>query len=108
PRPTAGRRPAGVLAVRRHAARVLQGGCRAVLLCPTLLPAALQLHRTAGRPGPGRLSAVRHIRNRCGRQRRGREEVASLLGDLVRTGVQVVLITRPETIPAWVTHVLEL
>ena len=38
----------------------------------------------------------------------GRSEIAALLGDLVRTGMRILLITRPETIPAWVTHVLEL
>jgi len=37
----------------------------------------------------------------------GRSEVAELLGHLVRDGLRVLLITRPETIPDWVTHVLE-
>ncbi|MBI1913943.1 MAG: ATP-binding cassette domain-containing protein [Planctomycetes bacterium] len=38
----------------------------------------------------------------------GRREVAEFLGGLLRDGLRVVLITRPETVPAWVTHVLEL
>jgi molybdate transport system ATP-binding protein len=38
----------------------------------------------------------------------GRAEVTEYLGALVREGLRVVLITRPETMPAWVTHVLEL
>jgi molybdate transport system ATP-binding protein len=38
----------------------------------------------------------------------GRAEVAIILGELVRGGLRVVLITRPESVPAWVTHVLEL
>jgi molybdate transport system ATP-binding protein len=38
----------------------------------------------------------------------GRGEVTEFLGGLVRDGLRVVLITRLETIPAWVTHVLEL
>ncbi len=38
----------------------------------------------------------------------GRGEVDSILGDLVRHGQRVVLITRAETIPQWATHVLEL
>lgn len=36
----------------------------------------------------------------------GRDDVAALLGDLVRGGLPIVLITRPETLPTWVTHVL--
>jgi molybdate transport system ATP-binding protein len=36
----------------------------------------------------------------------GREDVAALLGDLIRGGLPIVLITRPQTLPAWVTHVL--
>jgi molybdate transport system ATP-binding protein len=37
----------------------------------------------------------------------GREDVAALLGNLVREGLRLVLIiTRPETMPDWVTHVL--
>jgi molybdate transport system ATP-binding protein len=38
----------------------------------------------------------------------GRGEVAVLLGDLIRTGLRVLLITRPDLIPDWATHVLEL
>ncbi len=38
----------------------------------------------------------------------GRAEVDSILGNLVRQKLRVVLITRPETIPDWSTHVLEL
>jgi molybdate transport system ATP-binding protein len=38
----------------------------------------------------------------------GRGEVADLLGGLVEHGTRVLLITRPEAIPGWVTHVLEL
>jgi molybdate transport system ATP-binding protein len=37
----------------------------------------------------------------------GRGEVAELLGNLVREGLRILLITRPEAIPDWVTHVLE-
>jgi molybdate transport system ATP-binding protein len=36
----------------------------------------------------------------------GRGDVATLLGQLVRGGLPIVLITRPETLPGWVTHVL--
>jgi molybdate transport system ATP-binding protein len=38
----------------------------------------------------------------------GRAEVDSILGNLVRQKQRVVLITRPETIPDWATHVLEM
>jgi molybdate transport system ATP-binding protein len=38
----------------------------------------------------------------------GRKEVASILGGLVGAGLRLLLITRPEAIPEWVTHVLEL
>jgi molybdate transport system ATP-binding protein len=38
----------------------------------------------------------------------GRRDLADLLGSLIRQGLRVLLITRPETIPSWVTHVLDL
>ena len=38
----------------------------------------------------------------------GREEVARLLGDLASSGTRLILITRPELIPPWITHVMEL
>jgi molybdate transport system ATP-binding protein len=38
----------------------------------------------------------------------GRGEVAVILGDLVAAGQRVLLITRPDDLPTWVTHVLEL
>jgi molybdate transport system ATP-binding protein len=38
----------------------------------------------------------------------GRSEVATILGQLIQEGTRVLLITRAETIPDWVTHVLEL
>ncbi|HEY8505058.1 MAG TPA: ATP-binding cassette domain-containing protein, partial [Gemmataceae bacterium] len=38
----------------------------------------------------------------------GRGEVSGLLGDLVRRGTRVLLLTRPDRVPDWVTHVLEL
>ncbi len=38
----------------------------------------------------------------------GRSEVTAILGDLVAAGLRVLLITRPDDVPAWVTHVLEL
>ena len=38
----------------------------------------------------------------------GRDEVVALLGDLIRRGLRVLLITRPDTVPGWVTNVLEL
>src|SRR5262245_22025050 len=38
----------------------------------------------------------------------GRDKVAELLGGLVRQGLRVLLITRPDAIPEWVTHVLEM
>ena len=36
----------------------------------------------------------------------GRDHVAALLGSLVRQGLRILLITRPDAIPEWVTHVL--
>src|SRR5262249_10790924 len=36
----------------------------------------------------------------------GREDVAAVLGGLVRERLRLVLITRPEMIPDWVTHIL--
>jgi molybdate transport system ATP-binding protein len=38
----------------------------------------------------------------------GREEIGQLLGSLIRKGTRVLLITRPDAMPAWVTHVLEM
>ena len=38
----------------------------------------------------------------------GREEVTQILGELAQTGHRLLLITRPDAIPDWVTHVLEL
>ena len=38
----------------------------------------------------------------------GRETVSDLVGGLVRSGMHVVLLTDAGTVPAWVTHVLEL
>jgi len=38
----------------------------------------------------------------------GRDELSDLLGRLVREGLHLILVTRPDAIPAWVTHVLEL
>jgi molybdate transport system ATP-binding protein len=38
----------------------------------------------------------------------GRTDVADIVGDLVHQGTRVLLITRPDAIPEWVTHVLEL
>jgi molybdate transport system ATP-binding protein len=38
----------------------------------------------------------------------GRRDVADLLGGLVRQGLRVLLIARPDAVPDWVTHVLEL
>src|SRR5262249_44125480 len=38
----------------------------------------------------------------------GRKDVADLVGGLIRQGVRVLLITRSDVIPEWVTHVLEL
>jgi molybdate transport system ATP-binding protein len=38
----------------------------------------------------------------------GRDEVATILGQLIQQGTRVLLITRAESIPDWVTHVLEL
>lgn len=43
-----------------------------------------------------------------GLDRSGREEVATILGDLIRQRTRVLLITRAESVPEWVTHVLEL
>ncbi len=38
----------------------------------------------------------------------GRVELDALLGDLVRHGQRLMLVTRADAVPAWVTHVLEL
>lgn len=38
----------------------------------------------------------------------GRAELTQLLGELVQTGHRIVLFTRPEFVPDWATHVLEL
>jgi molybdate transport system ATP-binding protein len=38
----------------------------------------------------------------------GRGEVTAVLGNLVAAGQRVLLITRPDELPDWVTHVLEL
>jgi molybdate transport system ATP-binding protein len=38
----------------------------------------------------------------------GRGEVATLLGKLVESGTRVLLVSRPDAVPGWVTHVLEL
>jgi molybdate transport system ATP-binding protein len=38
----------------------------------------------------------------------GREVISQLLGDLIARGTRVLLITRPDAMPDWVTHVLEL
>ena len=38
----------------------------------------------------------------------GRNEVASILGGLIEQGTRLLLITCPEAIPDWVTHVLKL
>ena len=38
----------------------------------------------------------------------GRGELAELLGGLIRGGLRVVVVTRPGTLPAWVSHVMEL
>jgi molybdate transport system ATP-binding protein len=38
----------------------------------------------------------------------GRAEVAALLGGLIRQGLRVLLITRRDHLPEWVTHALEL
>jgi molybdate transport system ATP-binding protein len=37
----------------------------------------------------------------------GRAEVDAILGELIGQGLRVLLITRPEAIPGWITHVLE-
>ncbi len=44
----------------------------------------------------------------CGLDAAGRAEVSDLLGGLVAIGQQVLIITRADTIPEWVTDVLEL
>jgi molybdate transport system ATP-binding protein len=38
----------------------------------------------------------------------GRADLVDLLGGLVQQGTRVLLVTRPDAIPGWVTHVLEL
>ena len=38
----------------------------------------------------------------------GREEVSLLLGELVRHGQRLIVVVRPDAVPEWVTHVLEL
>jgi molybdate transport system ATP-binding protein len=38
----------------------------------------------------------------------GRAELTALLGELVKGGLRLVLICRPEAVPGWVTNVLEL
>jgi molybdate transport system ATP-binding protein len=38
----------------------------------------------------------------------GRADLVEILGGLIRQGTRVLLITRPDAIPKWVTHVLEL
>jgi molybdate transport system ATP-binding protein len=38
----------------------------------------------------------------------GREEVSRLLGELVRHGQRLILVARPDAVPDWVKHVLEL
>lgn len=43
-----------------------------------------------------------------GLDRDGRREVDALLGQLGADGVRLILVTGPDEIPAWVTHVLEL
>src|SRR5207302_10276595 len=37
----------------------------------------------------------------------GRGEIADLLGSLIKDGLRLVLICAPETVPGWVTDVLE-
>src|SRR6266542_1331200 len=92
------------------------------------------LHAAAGRLGVGDLLSLSLIKLSNGQIRRARiarallarpellildepfmgldaarrSEVAESLGALILDGLRVVLITRPETIPAWATHVLEL
>src|SRR5439155_16913243 len=36
----------------------------------------------------------------------GRADVADLLGGLIHGGLHLILITRPDSLPSWVTHVL--
>jgi molybdate transport system ATP-binding protein len=43
-----------------------------------------------------------------GLDNRGRDDVDAIVGELVRQGTRVLLITQPHAIPEWVTHVLEL
>src|SRR5262249_39066564 len=43
-----------------------------------------------------------------GLDRAGQGEVAAILGELIRQRKRVLLITRADSIPEWVTHVLEL
>jgi molybdate transport system ATP-binding protein len=43
-----------------------------------------------------------------GLDRTGREDIAKLLGNFIQLGARVLLITRPDAIPEWITHVLEL
>jgi molybdate transport system ATP-binding protein len=38
----------------------------------------------------------------------GRRELTDLLGNLIRGGLRVVVVTRPQTLPEWVTHVAKL
>jgi molybdate transport system ATP-binding protein len=38
----------------------------------------------------------------------GRDEVAGILGELIRQGARVLLVTGKDSIPDWVTHVLEM
>jgi molybdate transport system ATP-binding protein len=38
----------------------------------------------------------------------GREALTDLLGGLMRQGTRVMLVTRPDALPTWVTHILEL
>jgi molybdate transport system ATP-binding protein len=38
----------------------------------------------------------------------GRGDLTDLLGNLIRRGTRLLLITRPEAVPPWATHVLEL
>jgi molybdate transport system ATP-binding protein len=44
----------------------------------------------------------------AGLDQAGRSEVAVILGSLVRQGQRLILITRPDAVPSWVTDVLEL
>lgn len=38
----------------------------------------------------------------------GRNEASALLGDLIQDGLRVLLLTRPDAVPRWVSHVLEI